>query len=107
LAPLGLRQPARVAPPPEYPLLFCPVSAFGRAPWARTARVPFTYSCRVFRPAGAWATQIALVEDSRDQWVTWAEPARTGRAPLSAVQITLCPLVPESAGPRVSGLASR
>ncbi|GAB3904007.1 hypothetical protein GCM10029964_096850 [Kibdelosporangium lantanae] len=44
LAPLGLRHPPMVVPPPPYPVEFWPVNAFGRVPWARDARVPFTYN---------------------------------------------------------------
>src|SRR5690348_1938863 len=81
-APPGLRQLPIVVAPPEYPVEFCPVSEAGSAPCARSARDPLTYTCRVFVPAGAWATQIGLPALIGAQPVTCTEPASTGRAPV-------------------------
>ena len=49
---------------------------------------------------------MGLLADIRVQPVSWIDPASTGRAPVSAVQTTLCPPVPESADDSDSGLVT-
>src|SRR5215813_8733143 len=95
-----------IAPPDAvYPVLVH-VSVTGAEPVARVARVPLTYSCRVLSPAGTGADQMFFAASNWVQPLTRTAPDSTGRAPEAAVQMTLCPLVPESLAPRVSGALS-
>src|SRR5690242_20276899 len=102
----GLRQEAIAVPAAVYPV-GVHVNATGAGPLARAARTPFTYSCRVFSPAGAGADQMLRAASDLTQPVTGTAPDRTGRAPLAAVHTTLWPPVPESRAPSASGAVSR
>lgn len=90
-----------------YPVAVC-VTDTGRAPVARWARTPSTYSWRVSRPVGAGADQMLLPVLVLAQPVMWAPPLMTGVCPAAAFHQTV-PAVPppESAAVKVSVLVSR
>src|SRR5689334_24836356 len=58
-------------------------------------------------PVPALACQMFFAELARLQPVIWRAPLMTGCADGAACQITVCPLVPESAAVKRSGLDSR
>ena len=64
--------------------------------WGIFATPLLYYAPLYMSSVGLSTTQIGLLELSLVQPVICADPARTGRAPVSAVQITVWPLVPES-----------
>src|SRR5436309_11322525 len=97
----GLRQLSMVASPVVYPLAVAALISVETTPLARSARTPWTYNWRVWNPAGTGADQrppLPFVQP-----VIGIPPLISGRAPLAALQITRCPLPPESRASRVSG----